>query len=237
MKFALLSDIHGNLPALQAVMAHARGQNVQQVFNLGDSLSGPLLSLETARFLMRQNWPTLAGNHERQLLNLPPERMGASDACTHAHLTPEVFAWLHHLPATLRWAPDVLLCHGTPHSDMQYFLHTVAAGRTRIATPEEVAHRLGDESATLVACGQTLVNPGSVGLPAYDDTQPEPHVVKTGSPHARYAVAERLPATSGGGWAVSLHAVPYDHEAMARLAERNSRPDWAHALRTGRMPA
>jgi hypothetical protein len=35
------------------------------------------------------------------------------------------------------------------------------------------------------------------------------------------------------GWSVALHAVPYDHESMARLAERNGRPDWAHALRTG----
>jgi hypothetical protein len=35
---------------------------------------------------------------------------------------------------------------------------------------------------------------------------------------------------------VSLHAVPYDWEAAAAQAERNGRPDWAHALRTGRMP-
>ena len=42
MKIALLSDIHGNLPALQAVVEHQRTQDVQHVLNLGDSLSGPL---------------------------------------------------------------------------------------------------------------------------------------------------------------------------------------------------
>lgn len=244
-KFALLSDIHGNLPALHAVLAHAHGQGVQQVVNLGDSLSGPLLPLETAQFLMQQDWPTLAGNHERQLLTQAPGHMGASDAHAHARLTPAVFDWLRGLPATWRLAPDVLLCHGSPHSDTQYLLETVAAGRTRLATDSEIRQRLGGESAALIACGhthlprvlhtasgQTLVNPGSVGLPAYDDEHPQPHVVETGSPHARYAVAERLPA---GGWAVSLHAVPYDHENMARLAEHHARPDWARALRTGRM--
>ncbi|MDO4769850.1 MAG: metallophosphoesterase family protein [Brachymonas sp.] len=250
MKFALLSDIHGNLSALQAVLAHLRQQNVQQVVNLGDILSGPLLPLQTAQFLMQQNWPTLAGNHERQLLTLPPDQMGASDTYAHAQLTPEVLNWMRNLPAALQRTPDVLLCHGTPQSDTRYLLETVVAGHTRLASQAEIAERLGHTTATLVACGhshvprvlqtacgQTIVNPGSVGLPAYDDTQPTPHVMETGSPHARYAIAERLPpansAGKNGSRAITLHAIPYEHESMAQLAERNGRPDWAHALRTG----
>ncbi len=249
MKIALLSDIHGNLAALEAVASHIRYQCVDHVVNLGDSLSGPLLPVETAQFLISQGWPSLAGNHERQLLTQAPEDMGASDAYTHSKLTPAVWDWLARLPTTLRWSTDVLLCHGTPSSDVGYFLDTVEAGLTRLASRTEINQRMGvlDSAITLIGCGHThmprvvrsadgvlLVNPGSVGLPAYDDRHPTAHVVQTGSPDARYALVERQPQ---GGWVVGLYSVPYDYEPMARMAERNGRPDWAYALRTGYMSA
>jgi predicted phosphodiesterase len=68
MRIAVVSDIHGNLPALEAVVADIARRGVDAVVNLGDSLSGPLLPLETAQFLMAQSWTHLAGNHERQVL-------------------------------------------------------------------------------------------------------------------------------------------------------------------------
>ena len=76
------------------------------------------------------------------------------------------------------------------------------------------------------------MNPGSVGLQAYDDAHPFEHVIENGSPDARYAIVERL----SSGWSAALIAVPYAHETMAALADARGRPDWAHALRTGRMP-
>jgi hypothetical protein len=76
-----------------------------------------------------------------------------------------------------------------------------------------------------------IVNPGSVGLQAYDDDHPHPHVVENRTPHARYAIVERDTA----GWQVTLREVPYDHETSAQRAERNGRGDWADALRTGRV--
>ena len=77
----------------------------------------------------------------------------------------------------------------------------------------------------------TIVNPGSVGLPAYDDVHPYKHHIETGSPHARYAIAEQ----TATGWQVDLCCVTYHFESMAKLAESRQRPDWAIALRTGRM--
>ena len=75
-----------------------------------------------------------------------------------------------------------------------------------------------------------LVNPGSLGLPAFDDEHPHAHCAETGNRHAHWALVERA---DGGNWRVQLRATPYDFEAAARQAERNGRGDWADALRTG----
>ncbi|RYY32762.1 MAG: metallophosphatase family protein, partial [Sphingomonadales bacterium] len=83
---AVLSDIHGNLPALEAVIADAQAAGATRFVNLGDSLSGPLWPAETAALLMRLDWSTIAGNHERQLLTDAPERMNASDRFARAAL-------------------------------------------------------------------------------------------------------------------------------------------------------
>ncbi len=242
MRIAILSDIHGNLPALEAVVRDMEARGVDVVVNLGDSLSGPLLPLETAQFLMQQDWVQLAGNHERQLLTLDPGERGLSDAFTHPCLTPRVFEWMASLAPTARIGSKVLLCHGTPTNDMQYFLETVEASGVRVATQSEVDERLGPRDVELVACGhshvprslrasmgQLIVNPGSVGLPAYAAHRPYPHVIETGSPDARYAIAER----SDNGWTTTHLAVPYPYHAMANLAQSRQRLDWTNALASG----
>jgi hypothetical protein len=79
--------------------------------------------------------------------------------------------------------------------------------------------------------GRLIVNPGSVGLQAYDDVHPRPHVVENGTPHARYALLTRR----AGDWQVDLRALPYDWASAAGRAEANGRGDWADALRSGRV--
>jgi predicted phosphodiesterase len=255
MKFAVLSDIHGNLPALDAVLADAASWGVDGFVNLGDIVSGPLWPAETADCLMPLAWPTLAGNHERQLLTQASEQMSATDRHTAPRLRPDQCAWLAALPPTLHLHDDLLLCHGTPTSDLHYLMETVTPGHARggppgvrAATRDELLARLGDAllgvPGALILCGHThvprcerladgrmVVNPGSVGLPAYDDQHPHPHVIENGSPHARYAIVTRKPQ----GWGVKLRKIAYDHEAAARQAEQHGRLDWADALRTGRV--
>ena len=143
----------------------------------------------------------------------------------------------------------MLCCHGTPDSDLVYFLETVTPdvpGGWRPATLAEATERAGRAQHgmpnSVILCGHThvprvmrladgrlVVNPGSVGLQAYDDVHPHAHVIANGSPHARYALLER----SDDGWRVELRSVPYDWEAAARRAQEGNRPDWAIALRTG----
>jgi len=68
MRIALLSDIHGNLLALEAVVDDLQRRQVDRVVNLGDSLSGFIQPRDCAAYLMQQPWLQLAGNHERQIL-------------------------------------------------------------------------------------------------------------------------------------------------------------------------
>lgn len=244
IEFAAVSDIHGNLPALEAVIDHIAAQGITRMVNLGDSLSGPLWPRETAQRLMALDWPTLAGNHERQLLTLDPARMGPTDAAAHAVIDKDIRAWMAALPPRMEWPDgDVLLCHATPQSDDTYWLHRrQKGGRMRESTLEEIAPHASAHALTL--CGHThmprvvalpdgrqIANAGSVGLPAYEDDVPSWHVVETGTPDARYLSARLV----DGCWEVTLHAVPYDHESAARRAEAMGRDSWARALRTGRM--
>jgi predicted phosphodiesterase len=250
MRWAVLSDIHGNLPALDAVVAEFTAEGITQVVQLGDALSGPLWPAETADRLIALGWPAIAGNHERQLLTIPRERQGASDAFAAERLNEAQRDWLRSQPPTRWLAPEVFCCHGTPGSDLVYFLETVIPGcdvdgsnGIRPATDAELRERLGTVRAPVVLCGHThvpriasvegclIVNPGSVGLQAFDDDHGHPHRVENGSPLARWAVID----TGSNGWRASLRATPYDHERAAQQAERNGRGDWADALRSGRV--
>ena len=214
--------------------------------NLGDIASGPLLPADTVALLMTLGLPTIRGNHERQLLAIPRETMGASDAFARDALSPSQLAWLEALPMTATVAGDVFLCHGTPGGDPDFLLDTLDGGDPRAATVEEISARLGGARHALVLCGHThipratslpdgrlVANPGSVGLPAYDHDDPYPYKVETDTPQARYAIVD----DASGRWRAELRIVDYDHVAMAALAARNGRPEWAHALRTGRVPA
>lgn len=240
-RVAALSDIHGNLPALKAVVADAEAKGCTAFLNLGDILSGPLWPAETADYLMQRGWPTIAGNHERQLLTLQPARTGASDAFARGELDAAHCAWIAALPETLP-LPGMLLVHGSPRSDLEHFLETVEPTGIRHATEAEIAERLGETMVPLTLCGHThiarqvrladgrlVANVGSVGLQAFDDDHLLPYRVENGDPRARYAIV--------ADGAVTIQTVAYDHDAAAAKAAREGRDDWAIALRTGRMTA
>lgn len=240
-KIAVLSDIHGNLPALEAVIADAKARGCDRFINLGDILSGPLWPKETADLLRPLNWPTISGNHERQLLT-QGDRMEASDCFADAMLDEADRNWLRALPPTMELTPDIFLCHGTVTNDLHYFLHDVDEHGVHDAPPEAVLDRLNGRPEKLVLCGhthaprvislatgQTVANPGSVGLQAYEWDWPYYHLMENASPDARYAIVD------DASLHVELIAVVYDYEAAAQKADREGRPDWAIALRTGRM--
>jgi Icc-related predicted phosphoesterase len=151
MRIAVISDIHGNLAALDAVLADIANRGVDLIVNLGDALSGPLLPAECAERLIPLQLPTIRGNHERQLLTLDPQEMGLSDHYTISCLRPNQIDWIAGLPE-LSWPhPDVLMVHGTPRSDIEYWLETVTQEGVHPASNEEIVFRMGPARAGLIS--------------------------------------------------------------------------------------
>jgi len=244
MRIAVVADIHGNARALRAVMDDLKQVAPDTVVNLGDCVSGPLEAADTADLLISLAWQTVRGNHDRQLLDRPAEKMGLSDRAALGELKNHHKAWLANLEPTIE-VEDLLLCHGAPDDDLVYLMeHVEPDGRVRLATAPEISHRLRGAAAPVVLCGHThvprivalqdgrvVVNPGSVGLPAYTDVEPVPHVMEVGAPHARYALLDRR--KTGEPWQITFRAVAYDWDGAAARAAAKGREDWARWLRTG----
>jgi diadenosine tetraphosphatase ApaH/serine/threonine PP2A family protein phosphatase len=243
LRFAAIADVHGNYLALEAVLADVRTQGITEIVNLGDMASGPLDALKTMDILMTVDAVHVLGNHDRYLIDRPPEKMGSWDRPAHAQLKAKHLDWLRAVPPTRVFRDQVFLCHATPASDEVYWLEAVLPdGMVRLAARDQIEAAANGITQSLILCahshlaravklrdGRLIVNPGSVGSPGYRDTHPFPHVVEAGTPDARYAILE----LGGGQWHVTFRHVPYDHDAMAALARHNGQPELASALATG----
>lgn len=232
MRIAVISDIHGNRLALEAVEADIAMVGVDATINLGDLFAGPLDPLATADTLIERGYPTVIGNHDRWLINTAIEKQAPVDRFTAERLKPVHLEYLKSLPATRDIEGEVFMCHGTAASDEEPWLENWWNGRD-MTLPDEASVTAKAEGLdfSVLLCGHThvsrvvrlrdgrmIVNPGAVGLQ-----------VNYGAPDARYAVLER----HAGRWSASLRAVGYDHEAAAQQAVENGFPKWAEPIRTG----
>ena len=245
MRLAVIADIHGNLPALEAVLADIERRGIERIFNLGDSVSGPLWPRESCELLMAREIPAVRGNHDRFVAQLAPADMNWWDRLAFAELTGVQRNWLNDTPVTRELDGGILAFHARPYDDERYLLEDIENGRLVPAPAEKVAARLREIDAALLLCGHShqqhmtrlpdgrlVVNPGSVGCPAYRDPSGISHVSETRTPHARYAVIE----TADAGRTIEFIALDYDHAGAAKRAEANGQPGWAHALATGFVP-
>jgi putative phosphoesterase len=185
MMLATLYDIHGNLPALEAVLAEVRREHVDQLVIGGDVLPGPMPA-ECLDLLTRLEIPTrfIIGNGDREVLarmrgietdwykTARPEWREPID-WTAQQLRPEHENLIASWPATLSVHADsigeVLFCHATPRNDTDIF--------TQLTPEERLEPIFAEVKQELVVCGHThlqfhrsigktrVVNAGSVGMP------------------------------------------------------------------------
>lgn len=246
MKIALLSDIHGNVFALEAVIRDARKRGVDSMLNLGDSFYGPIAPKSTYDLLMDHDMVTVRGNQDRQLYEAIQEEIDANPTLrfTVEDLGDAPLGWLQSLPFDRQVHSGIYLCHGTPADDTTYLLEAVQTGHPRLRRESEITALLAGRDFPVVVCGHShiprsvvmesgrlIVNPGSVGLPAYDDDTPVIHVMENHRPHASYAILERR----GTSWTAQQMNVWYDYRKAAGEARKRHREDWAHWLTTGNV--
>lgn len=238
-EIALIADIHGNIWALDAVLADIDRRSITAIYDLGDTLFGPMAPRETADRLMMRQILSVRGNCDRAIIDLETPATPSLDY-TRSQLGPEHLAWLGTFPATRLVGDDLLLCHGTPTSDETYLIEDPTPRGSVLRAPGAILADLAGATQPVVACahshipraimlasGQLLVNPGSVGMQAYTE---ETFIMETGSPHARYAILHRRE----GQWSVEHIAVPYDWHSAAERARANGQPDRAQMQLTGR---
>ena len=243
MRFAAIADVHGNVLALEAVLADIRAAGIADIVNLGDMASGPLDARRTMDLLMALDATHVRGNHDRYLIDRPPEKMGPWERPAYPQLEARHLDWLRTVPPTRVFRGEVFLCHATPADDNVYWLETVTPdGSVRMSPLEAIEKEAEGISQSLILCahthiaravrlgdGRLVVNPGSVGVPGFSYNVPFPHLIEAGTPDARYAILE----LASGSWRVTFRHVPYDNNAMAALARRNGDAEFASALSTG----
>lgn len=210
MKLALVSDLHANLEALEAVLADLdRASPGAQLACAGDVVGyGPDPEACIAR-LKERGALCVMGNHEEMVLGRRDfSRCGYAGIVaamwTRSRLSAPARAYLERLPSSLEASSGVIVCHGD-----------LSSADTYVSTPERAARALAElrerhPSADVLVCGHThhaalfrhegalLINPGAVGQ------------ARSGAPLARYALLDT------GARRVSFREVAYDYRATLR---------------------
>jgi putative phosphoesterase len=242
VRIALISDIHGNLLGLDAVLSALREDGAREIVCLGDVATLGPEPEGVVRRLQELNLPCILGNHDAYLLGASAA-LGATNMPTWMK---EQISWAAHqlsdgsrefvgsfqesIRIPLGESGTLLCVHGSPRSNEEMILPTTP--------PSELDIMLQGLEAAVLAHGHyhlqaarrhrnsLLVNPGSVGEPLAEIPFKQPEVL----PWAEYALLE----TSGGNLGLQLRRVPYDTAALVLQFKGSSMPNagfWADLWR------
>jgi predicted phosphodiesterase len=227
MRIALISDLHGNELALDAVLDDATRSGADKVLCLGDIATLGARPREVLARLREIGCDCILGNHDEFMLDPDLIRkytdaadvVAAVDWCRD-QLSPADIAFIRsfvdHVELPLGGGATLYAYHGTPRSNMEDMIATTP--------PAEVDAMLGDAKGTVYAGGHThvqmlrqhdgrlILNPGSVGMPFQNYVSGGPPTIL---PHTEYAIVE---GSARGVVTVSLKRVPLDKRALKEQA-------------------
>ena len=222
MKIAVLSDIHGNMQALERVLADIKEQSCEKVFCLGDlAMAGPEPEKVIEFVKKQQNWTVIQGNTDKMIADFTPEIlkntenafpvMGHALADDVLFLSDDAKHFLKNLPPQKEVEVEgvkVLLVHGSPRRNNEDILPDMP-----LETVEEI---IKGTNADLIFCGhthvpagyqttkkQTVVNVGSVGRPMTPDAK------------SCYCIAE----FNDGQFTIEHRLLDYDREKAAEIMQ------------------
>jgi putative phosphoesterase len=208
VRVAAISDIHGNLPALEAVLEEIEREQVEAVVVVGDTISGPWPA-EVFDLVTEVGAHVVRGNVDRLVLDGGEGAIGGWSAGRLGDRRATVASWPLTVELAVEGLGSVLVCHATPTSDEQIY--------TRVTPEDDLVRLFASVDADVVVCGHThiqydrtlsnglrIVNPGSVGMP-YEGKR-------------------------GAFWAllgpdVELRCTDYDVEAAVGAMRRRGAPD------------
>ncbi|MFZ5632775.1 MAG: metallophosphoesterase family protein [Bacillota bacterium] len=238
MKMAVISDIHGNQHALEAVLKDMEKRGVDSVYCAGDLVGYGPRPNETIELIRKNKIPAVMGNYDDAVGNMrlicgcdyrdeKALRLGEiSMTWTKDNTTAENKLWLRNLPAEIRLSASglgILLVHGSPRALNEYLYEDTAE--------DYLDELLAGSKAGVLVCGHThrpyvkrtkaghVVNAGSVGKPGH------------GNPNATCVILDVREGRLQG----EIVEVPYDYERTAGEIENAGLPgEFAEIVRTGR---
>lgn len=132
----------------------------------------------------------------------------------------------------------------SPENDEMYMLNDINTNGVTLKSKEEIMNIVKNISQNIIFCGHShlptvvylpnnkiIINPGSVGLPAYEEVDPFYYKIESGTPFANYTVVEKRE----GKWIIEQLSIPYDITEVIIQSEKQNRSDWTQALKTGGM--
>lgn len=245
-QYAIISDVHGNALALTAVLNDIKARKIDTIINLGDYFFGALQPEAVAALLRANPMTCISGNTDREILESFTKKSDKADMERVVNdLSEESITWLKSLPGTASVDNLIFACHGTPESDNEYLLEKVTQHGVFVYNDEELIEKTRHINERIILCGHShvnrviylsnnkiILNPGSVGLPAYLGNGKYRFAMESMTPHAKYAII------TADGDAINIDQIncSYDWNAASQQAKEHGNENAAKFLLYGRMP-